>query len=498
MKSQIPLFLANLYKPALWLLGGIFLFLNVSLKWAQVSSYAPEWGGFERNVIWGIQQIMLGRPLYSNPEAAPFGIVQYMPLYYYTVGFLGKLFSINPQEAHSVYFLARFVSFVCCILSSILLVLTTIKFRVNKELAVFLGLIAFFWMDRFAIAARPDSFKGLIFQLLIFVLVQFPERRKRFVFPLVLILAVAGLLTKQDGLVFSGILPLSLLLGRNWKETAIWGGLTIVFNTIILFGIQSFSGNTFFFNVIGGLQNGISFSWFMNAFGGYFPLMAVLFGLALAMAFEFIFESNWKLHVLSSALICSFFPALLSSFKFGSGANYFLESTLISLVLAGIWIQKTNFNSFFVLKGSPRLFGLFVFGLLFYVSAMHWLAGAFLNSEPLLKSQYMEQKMVADYLLGQNAGKAKVLVCIDKQWEESLTTLLPENVVSPQRDVAMQVFKANGKISFKPLSRALINGEIQFVVTDIGRKPAFLNFDFSSFSEDFKTGNYQVWKNRKI
>jgi hypothetical protein len=375
------------------------------------------------------------------------------------------------------------------------LVLTAIKFRVNKELAIFLGLIAFFWMDRFAIAARPDSFKGLIFQLLIFVLVQFPERRKRFVFPLALILAVAGLLTKQDGLVFSGILPLSLLLGRNWKETAIWGGLTIVFNTIILFGIQSFSGNTFFFNVIGGLQNGISFSWFINVFSGYFSMMAVLFGLALVMAFEFIFESNWKLHVLSSALICSFFPALLSSFKFGSGPNYFLETTLVSLVLAGIWIQKTNFNSFFVLKGSPRLFGLFVFGLLFYVSAMHWLAGAFLNSEPLLKSQYMEQKMVADYLLGQNAGKAKVLVCIDKQWEESLTTLLPENVVSPQRDVAMQVFKANGKISFKPLSEALSNGEIQFVVTDKGQRPVFLNLDFSAFTENKTIGNYQIWKN---
>jgi len=494
MNSKIPVFLAKFYKPTFWILAATFLILNILLKWAQVSSYAPEWGGFERNVIWGIQQIMLEKPLYSDPEAFPFAIVQYMPLYYFLVAFLGKLFSVNPLDAHQVYFLARFVSFGCCIFSSVLLILTALRFRVSTEISVSLGLIAFFWMDRFAIAARPDSFKGLIFQLLLFILIQFPEKRKRLVFPLALGFALVGLLTKQDGLVFSGILPLALLMGGSWKETAIWASITVVCHAIILIMIQYFSGGDFSTNVIGGLQNGISVSWFIGAFGNYFALMAVLFGLALVVAFEFAFESNWKLRVLASALFCTFFPALVSSFKFGSGANYFLESTLVSLVLVGIWIQKLDIRRYFVWPNSHQLLAIMVFGLLFYVSAMQWVAGAFLNSEPLLKAQYLDQKKVADYLVAESKGKAKVLVNINKQWEESLTTLLPENVVSPQRDVAMQVFAAKGKISFEPLSYAVSNGKVQFVVTDYGQKPVFLKLDFSNFLEDRKIGNYQVWK----
>jgi len=494
MNPKIPVLLAKFYRPSFWILAAIFLILNVLLKWAQVSSYAPEWGGFERNVIWGIQQIMLGKPLYSNPEASPFAIVQYMPLYYYFVACIAKIFSINPLDAHQVYFLSRFISFCCCIFSAILLVLTALRFQIKKELAIALGLVAFFWMDKFAIAARPDSFKGLIFQLLVFCLIQFPEKRKRFIFPLAICLSILGLLSKQDGLVFSGILPLTFLLSGNWKETVLYGGLTLVCHCVILFLIQFYSGNFFFSNVIGGLQNGISFSWFINAFGGYFALTAFLFGIALVIAFEFAFESNWKLRVLASALFCTFFPALLSSFKFGSGANYFLESTLISLVLVGIWLQKIDFRKLFIWPNSHQLLALLVFGLLFYVAAMQWVAGAFLNSESLLKAQYMEQKLVANYLQTKENGKTKVLVNINKQWEESLTALLPENVVCPQRDVAMQVFAAKGKISFDPLSKAISNGKIHFVVTDFGQKPSFLTFDFSNFTEDKKIANYQIWK----
>jgi len=493
MIASLPQVISKFYKPAFWFLAVVFLGLNFALKWTQVASYAPEWGGFERNVIWGIQQIMQGKPLYSNPEAIPFAIVQYMPLYYYTVANLGNLFSVDPLDAHQVYTLARSVSFCCCIFSSILLILMALRFRVGKEIAIAVGLIAFFWMDKFAIAARPDSFKALVFQLIIFVLIQFPEKRKRFIFPLAVLLSLAGFMSKQDGLVFSGILPLALLYGGSWKETIFWGGLTAVFHGLILFLIQANTHSAFFQNVAGGLQNGISISWFINAFGGYFAFMAILFGLALVLAFEFAFEQNWKLRVLSAALVCSFFPSLFFSFKYGSGANYFLEATLISLLLFGIWLQSLDFKKVFVFPQSDRLFGLLVFSLLFYVAAMQWVAGVFLNSEKDLKAYYLNQKEVADYLKTIKNGKAKVLVNFKKQWEESLTGMLPNHVVCPQRDVAIQVFNAKGKISFEALKSEISGGKVEFVVTETGQLPSFLNVNFNRFLLTKKIGQFDVW-----
>ena len=132
MKIFIKDFPPKYYSSIFWVLAGVLFLLNISLKWVQVTSYSPEWGGFERNVIWGIQQNMQNKALYSDPESSPFAIIQYMPIYYYVVGSIGKILSVNPMDAHSVISLARFVSFGCCIFSSILLFINTRKFKVNK------------------------------------------------------------------------------------------------------------------------------------------------------------------------------------------------------------------------------------------------------------------------------------------------------------------------------------------------------------------------------
>ena len=475
-----------------WTMAISFLVLNLILKWTQVNSYAPEWGGFERNVIWGIQQIMLEKPLYTNPEGFPFAIIQYMPFYYHLVGFFGSIFSIDPLDSHQVYSLARMVSFACCIFSSVLLVLMARQFKIRSEIAFGLGIVAFLWMDRFAIAARPDSLKGLIFQLIIFCLIQFPEKRKRFVFSLAVLLSLFGFFTKQDGLVFSGILPLTILFCSGLKEGVLWAFITLAIQILCLFLFQKSFNGDFFSNVAGGLQNGISFSWFIGAFGSYFSLMAILFGIALLVAFEFAFEKNWKLNVLSAGLACSFFPSLLFSFKYGSGANYFLEATLISLLIFGIWLNNLPFKKLFFRPGSPQLLASLVFGLLFFVQAMQWFTGSFLNSEKALKENYLEQKSVADFF--KDKPKARVLINLKRQWEECLTTLIPNQVICPQRDVAIQVFDAKGKIDFKPLHNSISNGQIEFVITETGQKPAFLDCDFSEFKEYKSIGNFQIWK----
>jgi hypothetical protein len=121
--------------------GVLFLWigLQLGLKRILVFSYAPDLGGFERNVIWGIQQIMLGKPLYTNPDAAPFALIQYMPAYYYLVAIIGKILSIDPLNAHSVYSLARCLNALLSLGSVFLLYrMATRNFLISRTIAVFI------------------------------------------------------------------------------------------------------------------------------------------------------------------------------------------------------------------------------------------------------------------------------------------------------------------------------------------------------------------------
>lgn len=449
MGETIRKFLFGQAKLTFWcLLGGLFL-LNLLYKGSLVASFAPDLGGFERNVILGIQQILLGKGLYSNPEASPFFIIQYMPLYYYLVAGLAFLFRIDPLDAHSVYFLARAFNLVLLSGSSFLLYrMATLHFLVRKSIVGPVALVAFFWMEKFTISGRPDTLKVFLFQLLVFALLHFPERRKRWIFPLAVLIGSLCFASKQDGLVFLGILPLSLLFQSKWKEMALWGVISAIGVGLMVGLFHAILGSFFLTNVAGGLQNGLSISWFVSAFGNYFGFMALLFGLGFVLSLEFACEQNHKLRVVSAAFFCSFFPQLFFSLKFGSGPNYFLECTFLSLLILSIWLQTNPLKDRFVYPQAPVFLAVVAVGLLFFIPAINWTTSVFLNQESRLQAEYESQKKIAQFIRSSNPGKTqKVLVLIGRQWEDHLTSLLPDLCVAPQRDVIAQIATGKGRLT---------------------------------------------------
>ena len=477
----------------------LWIGLQLGLKRILISSYAPDLGGFERNVIWGIQQIMLGKPLYTNPDAAPFAIIQYMPAWYYLVATLGKLLSIDPLNAHSVYSLARTFNAVLSLASVFILYrMATRHFRIPQTIAIFISSIAFLWMEAFTISGRPDCFKGFVFQCLIYVLLQYPSKRKRLVFPLAMMLSVLAFFTKQDGLVFCAILPVVLFLQKEWKQMLVTG-LGIALMIAVVFSLFQFGTNgDFIRNVLGGLNNGISISWFVGAFSGYFSVMAVLFGLALVMSLEFVFEKNYALHVLAAGFVFSFFPQLLFSLKYGSGPNYFLECTFISLLFLGIMLHRLSLKSVFQYPFTHYLLGAAVLLMLFLTSAFHWFTGGFLHQEKELKVKYELQKEVVAWLHS-HARRTDFtsLVLINRQWEDHTTTLLADHVVAPCRDVSIQVFNAKKQTGFGPLKSVVESGEVDFIVSDGHSISPFLKFDYSGFQQVAEVGGYTIFAPRK-
>ena len=480
-------------KTSICVVASAFLLLNLGAKFVLISSYLPEFGGFERNVIWGIQQIMLGRSLYFNPEEAPFGIVQYMPLFYYTVAFVGKGLNLNPLDAHSIYFLARALNLLFCTISVFLVFKIARVLHVEVWIAVLVAIVGFLWLDKFALAGRCDALKVLLYQTIMYGLLQVPEVRSRWIFPVVGLLGAMAFLTKQDGLVFCAIMPLALFLGRNWKQGMLWGLFTAglcVAGVVLVVAIQPF----FFTNVAGGLQNGISISWFVGSFGQYFSLMSVPFAVALGMAFEFITEKNWKLHVLASGALLSFFPAIVFAFKYGSAPNYFIEFSLTSLVLFATFLQKQRLGSFFYQKGTAYLVATMAFLLYFYIPCITWISSIYINPESEFELAYEKQCEVAGYIR-KVGGKNdfRVLVLNNKQWQDHLTTLMADVAMAPTRDVIVQVHKAQGKINFGMLKQSIENAKGIYIITDVGQKPGFLGFNFGRYHEINQLNGFSIW-----
>lgn len=57
--------------------------------------YYVDFGGLDPNVVYGTQRLLLGEPLYQNPEQSPYAIIQYMPIYYHLCAWLAAKLGIH-------------------------------------------------------------------------------------------------------------------------------------------------------------------------------------------------------------------------------------------------------------------------------------------------------------------------------------------------------------------------------------------------------------------
>ena len=475
------------------LLAGLFL-LNFCWKFIQAGSYAPDLGGFERNVIWGIQRVMAGHPLYSHPDAEPFSMVQYMPLYYYLVAGLAGIAGIDPADAHAVYAFARGINLCLSILliTGIFFLLRR-YFRSGLLPAFGFSVLAFLLLDSFTISGRPDMLKSFFFLSQVFVLVAGNAWKLRYRMASALGLSLLCFLSKQDGLLAFGIMPISFLLAREWKNFLIYGMLSVALSGLVLLVFQLHYDGNFLVNVFGALQNGISISWFMSVFASFFARHAFLFAPALVLAYEFSLEKHPAFRVLAAGFFLAFFPALFTSLKFGSGPNYFQEAVLLSCLLIPVAFSGLRCTGWFRFSESRYLLFTLIILLQTGVSAMNWLTGVFLNQEGRLKAAWEADREVALQLQVQWPD-SKFLLLTDRQWEDNLTTLLSEKVINPNRDVSAQVYSGKDGKALQQLNSFVKKSGSLLLVTRKGQNPGFPGLDFLKFRSVEQIDGYQIWK----
>jgi hypothetical protein len=477
-----------------WVLLIGFLLLNLAHKAVLSGSYAPDLGGFERNVIWGIQQIMDGQPLYRNPDSAPFSLIQYMPLYYYLMAFLGKIFGVPSGDAHAVYSLCRsFNLLISILICGGIFVLLRKPFRISLFTAFGFSVFAFLILDSFTISGRPDMLKTFFFILQVLLLASGAIARLRYKIPVSLLLSLLCFLCKQDGITAFGILPLAFLAGREWKNFMIYCVAACALLAATLFTLQLIFAGNFFSNAIGALQNGISISWFMSVFSGFFVRYAILFAPAIILALEFFEEKNRRFRILASAFVLSFFPPVLAALKYGSGPNYFQEAFLISCILLAIGAKAASIKGIFRYRENALMLVLLVYVLFTGMAALNWVTGVFLNQEANLQRVYQKDFEFSKNLRNRFAS-ANCMLLTDRQWEDNLSTLLADRIINPNRDVSAQVFTGKKGNALHGLKSFVKQSPNLILITRKGQNPAFDGLDFSAYKPGMVLGAYQLWQ----
>jgi hypothetical protein len=471
-----------------------FLLLNLAHKAVLTGSYAPDLGGFERNVIWGIQQIMDDHPLYRNPDSAPFSLIQYMPLYYYLMAFLGKILGIHSSDAHAVYSLCRSFNFLISILlCGGIFVLLRKYFRISLFASFGFSAFAFLILESYTISGRPDMLKTFFFIFQVLLLASGAIVRLRHLIPVSLILSVLCFLCKQDGITAFGILPLAFLAGREWKNFLVYGIAACALLASTLFALQLVFAGNFFSNAIGALHNGISFSWFISVFSGFFVRYAILFAPSLILSLEFFEEKNLQFRILASAFILSFFPPVLAALKYGSGPNYFQEAFLLSCMLLAIGAKAASIKGIFRYRENALLLVLLVYFLFTGMAALNWVTGVFLNQEANLQRVYQKDLEFSSNLRNRFEN-ANFMLLTDRQWEDNLSTLLADRIINPNRDVSAQVFTGKKGDALHGLKSFVKQSPNLILITRNGNKPSFDGLDLSDFRPGLVMGAYQLWE----
>ena len=482
--------------------GAILVFIlfvmTISLLILRINlalSYLPEIGGVSINVMYGIIRILSGSELYTNPEIAPYSIIQYMPLHFHIVALLGKLLGI-ANDVHAMMVLHRVFCLSIDVATFILLAKTLFKtIQVNKVISLTLASIYFLSIPSI-IYARVDNLYLFFFVATIAVLLKDILRndgKTSTTIPRLLFcgaLCALTIMTKQTGIFLLAFCSIYYVFIQ--KSVYQWSIFMAGMITLLLvFGLFLFPSPllSLKLNVIDGVKNGFNANWFIevllkNFFLKFSYVLAAGFFIALSLFKE---RSKQGYLFLAVGLAWYFTTATLSSFKAGSGANYYLEFIALSILGSALLIKNQ--------LGPTR--GVVLYALMlspfFIISAANDKGWGDLGMMKEAKKNYLNTIEVANYLRPKIQTDEWVLTDFHK--ENTLNLQLVDKALFPCREVALYFTRPLGVFHFNEFETLVKNGKIPYLVTRKGETlEEFIDVPLNQYKPDTTIGNFQVFK----
>ena len=499
------------------IVAGSFLAM-LALRIHLIVAYIPEIGGIESNVIYSLQRVLGGYPLYIDPAVAPYSITQYTPLYYYLCWTIGKLFQVDPTNVYQVYILCRSVSLVLNLLfAGVAFFILRKIFRVSKPLSFIALVYAFVYLDEESFS-RPDSLYNLMVLATIGLFLKLLTKKGQQQSQLYLIsasaLSVASIFAKQSAIYMPVLLLFFLLFYvKNTRWTLI--SLLTMSGTFGVLLLMSGGGNIYAFlqNTVQGVNNGASLAWFAKRIMvEHFQKERFINILGLFTGIYYLARGkNDTLRFLGLCILGSFTFAVLTSTKIGAAPNYFTEFIVLTVIAVIVFIT-THDPLFRKSKGAQKAW-VVSYRPLFYLLLVAFtlpprFAGKYMKKvlevEVLGEQGYIDNQIIADYLYKEEELEPNDQVLVTTHVQDYLNKFLYKNVVFPQKEIV----KANPPdvYDYSSFEEGVRQGTVGYIVASLSEghvdtvaQPAKIKYDFigvnfSPYTPIKRLGDYIIFK----
>jgi hypothetical protein len=498
------------------------LLINVGLATTNVIDIR----GVEPGVVYTIQEVMVGDPLYPDPQSPPFSINQYTPFYYLLIAGIANLLRIVPgQNFLDVYLVGRVFSFAATIGIGLSVFFISRKFGANFLVSC-IGVAAVLILPiPWFTLVRPDALMVFLGVLSIVLFIRYlieKEQEKRF-FLLILVGSVGflSLLTKQNGTFFLMAIALFALLQKQFQELGyiIFGIIiTLVISSLLFQNYYSLipgESNYIYEHIVKGLNNGINFvgaydQLYSIYLSWYFPLLALPVG-GILIILRCIKKSGiQKADDISLLLAVAFIVLttgnLVAGLKDGSAINYILDSAIIGvLLLIRLTVVIKQLMNYCITENPSTI----TYTRIFYYSFVLLFFSTLLINQTLVQRGNVYRSRLI------RGGKTSIYQEIEdlslafknefskypNAWifsnERMIDILFFDHVLFPQPEVAGPA--SNLVFNYTKLDRMMETGEMRFIIIRKGEELPWklMGIDVFGFDLKFSTTAYDVYINTR-
>ncbi len=485
---------------------GVFL-VSLAVRIVLCWYYNNSLGGIEPNVIYGIQRILLGQPLYQDPVAGSFAIMQYTPLYYYCMAATAKLCHIGGTDVQSIYMLCRIMAVIFNLMTvgvAAFMIRSMGADRIKSlvfALPIFIILTSHYY-------TRGDSMHLLLFVCAMYAYLNY-SKRGELAYLLVAAMFSAGcIMVKQSGILCIGITGFCLLfIERKFLATIIYSLFTAAFCWSIANSCVQGDWPSFYNNAYLGLKNGVDIAFLHRMFTSqyFFDIVPfyILGGIMVWLAVTKITDKTYRIIITGATL--SFLFAVITGLKVGSSNNYFTE--FLVFVLIGLpYLLQHEAGRMPLLKTGGRTisfhqFAYVVFFVLITSKAIGLFSGVYIEKGfKNMKEEYDRELQLYSYFNNELHLKDGERIFFTER--RFLDNIFINNAIMPNKDVVSQIYNPNpNTYDYSGFIAGMNNGLIRYIVTDEQRNDInacndsmpFVRFDTNRFTLVGRKAGYCVY-----
>ena len=454
----------------------ILFILTLFLRIIIIPWYDNNFGGIEPNVIYGIQRILLGQPLYQDPSSGSYGIIQYTPLYYYFVAHIARIISPTAYQhgldVHGLYTLSRILALAFNLLTVGVCALMIRAWR-------------FSWWQSFTFAfpvlicltvhyyTRVDSMHLFLFSSALYCCILVSKTPKFFYIILSALFSALCIMTKQSGALCAGIIGFSLLfIERRFLMFLVYSVTTCLLTAAN--GYLSSQGNwhVLYQNVVLGLKNGVDATFLCSMFfSRYFLDMVPCYiagGILIYLAFKKITDKQFRILVAGAGL--SWIFAAVTGLKIGSTNNYFTEFLLCFFVALPHLLCSEERGAIFVRMKRYKITNqhVAIVALLIIITSktVGLLSAAFVErSFKNDVNEYAKEEKLREYFVRElHLKKGEHIFFTERRF---LDNLFIEYSIMPLKDLVTQVYTTDTTtFNYTGFAAGMNSGLVKYIVTD--------------------------------